>query len=501
MRRRDVSTDGLAAAPAPGGPLALTPQNDARRRAAWRLLVSTNHKDVGGLYILMAFIGGCIGGVLSMLVGQQLMGSTHGLVASGNIWNAVITAHGLVMVFWFVMPALIGGMGNWLVPLMIGATDTAFPRLNLLSFWLLALGFIMVFLGLLSRSALAPTFSFTALYLAGFSALLGSCNFITTILNMRAPGLGLHKMPLFCWSILVTSVLLLLAVPVLAGVVTLLMLGHSPSLSLAQDNPALFAQLFWFFGHPEAYIIILPAFGVISQIIATFTGRPIKAYLAVAYAMVAIGLIGFVVWAHRLFLPVWMDHYVSAVALALAVPGAVPFIAWGMTLYRAHINYKTPMLWALGFIFLFVVGGLMGVVMSLTGAHNIYSLVAHLHYVLSMGAAFSIFGGFYYWVGKVSGRPYPEVWGKVHFWTFFLGANLTFFPMQFSLYHEWAMISTCGALLSGVSTLVFFYVLFRVCMSPRTLPDNYWGMGATTLEWDVPSPPPLHTFRDLPAVR
>lgn len=485
----------------PGGSLALASVPGARARPLWRVLVSTNHKDIGALYILMAFIGGCVGGVLSVLVGQQLMTATHGLVSQGNVWNEVITAHGLVMIFWFVMPALIGGMGNWLVPLLIGAADTAFPRLNLLSFWLLALGFVMVLLGLLSRSALAPDFSVCALSLAGLSALLGSCNFIVTILNMRATGLGLHKMPLFCWSILVTSFLLLLAVPVLAAVATLLAVGHSPLLSPTQDNPALFAQLFWFFGHPEGYIVILPAFGVVSQIIATFTGRPVSAYLAVVYAMVAIGLIGFVAWAHRLFFPVWADDYVGVVALALAVSGAVPFIAWGMTLYRARIIYKTPMLWALGFMFLFLAGGVMGIIMALTGTHNIYGLVAHLHYVLSMGAAFAIFGGFYYWVGKVSGRPYPEFWGKLHFWALFLGVNLTFFPMQFSVYHGWAMVSATGALLSGISTLVFFYVLFRVLVSGRILADNYWGEGATTLEWHVSSPPPLHTFKDLPSVR
>lgn len=501
MRRRDVSAKSPAAVAVPQGVVLPLSQDSARQRPFWRMLVSCNHKDIGTLYSLLAFIGGCVGGVLSMLVGQQLMGSTHGLIANGNGWNAVITAHGLVMIFWFVMPALIGGMGNWFVPLMIGAADTAFPRLNLLSFWLLALGFVLVLLGLLSSSSLAPCFSLASLYLAGLSALLGGSNFIVTILNMRAVGLSLHKMPLFCWSILVTSFLLVMVVPVMAGAVTVLLETHGGSLSLAAGGLVPFKHLFWFFGHPEAYIIILPAFGIVSQIISTFTGRPIRGGLAVAYAMVAIGLIGFVVWAHLLFFPAGVGHYLGAVALVLALPGAVPFTAWGLTLYKADIACKTPLLWALGFMFLFAAGGIMGMVMALTGTRNIYALVVHLHYVLSMGAAFAIFAGFYYWIGKVSGRPYPEFWGKLHFWSFFLGVNLTFFPMQFSLYHGWAMVSTGGALLSGVSALIFIYVLFRIFISERQLSGNYWGEGATTLEWSVPSPATSHMLEGLPSVR
>lgn len=501
MNRRDVSASGGGSVSAPEGALTLLPRSDAWWCPAWRVLISANHKDIGALYSLLAFMGGCVGGVLSMFMGQQLMNPTHGFIAHGNIWNLVITAHGLVMIFWFVMPALIGGMGNWFVPFMIGAADTAFPRLNQASFWLLALGFALVLVGLLRSVGQGSEFLLGALALAGLSALLGAANFIVTILNMRAPGFGLHKMPLFCWSILVASGLLLLAVPVLAGAVTRLALDHSPLLSLTDGGQSLFARLFWFFGHPEAYIIILPAFGIVSQIISTFTGRPVRCHLVVAYALVGIGLVGFVVWAHRMFFPARMGDYVGAAALLLAIPGVIPFIAWGATLYRAKIIYKTPVLWALGFMFLFLVGGCMGLVMALAKSHNDYMLVAHLHYVLSMGAAFAIFAGFYYWIGKVSGRPYPEFWGKVHFWTFFLGVNLTFFPMQFSLNHQWAMVSACGAFLSGLSGLVFVYVIFRVLGAEQTLSGNYWGEGATTLEWTLPSPAPLHTFKDLPSVR
>lgn len=440
-----------------------------------------------------------MGGVLAMLSSLHLVGQS--VVVNSPAWDAVMTAHGLLMVFWFVMPALIGGMGNWLVPLMLGAPDTAFPRLNALSFWLLAAGFVLVLAGALVRGPIAADLMLWSLCLAGVSALLGALNFIVTILNMRATGLCLHAMPLFCWAILVTSFLLLLAVPVLAGGVTLMVGDHSQTALLTGSGTALFTRLFWFFGHPEAYIIILPAFGVISQIIATFTRRPIAGGLVVAYAMVAIGLLGFIIWAHRMFVPAGLEGYFHAAPLIIAIPSAIPFVAWIVTLVKGRIMLKTPMLWALGFICLFVIGGFMGMSMVLAGASGRYMLVAHLHYMLSMGAAFAIFAGFYYWVGKVSGRPYPEFWGKLHFWTFFLGVNLTFFPMQFSAYHDWAMISAFGAFLSGVSALIFVYVLFRVFLSERTLAANYWGPGAATLEWTVPSPPPLHTFKDLPVAR
>lgn len=501
MSRRDVSAKGGAPTPAPQAALALTQPNNVQRRAFWRVFFSTNHKDVGTLYILMAFIGGAVGGVLSLLVGQQLLGSAHEFIASGNVWDGVITAHGLVMIFWFVVPALVGGMGNWFVPLMIGAADTAFPRLNLASFWVLMFGFAFLLLGLLLHSVLSPVFLFCALAFVGVSLLLSAVNFIVTILNMRAAGMGLHKMPLFCWSLFVTAFLILLVLPVLAATITMLVVKSGAGLAAAQTDATLFAYLFWFFGHPAAYIIVLPALGVVSQIIETFTGRQIKAYLAVVYAMVAIGLLGFLIWAHRLFFPASMDHYFNAAPLVLALPGAVPFVAWVITLYSAKINFKTPMLWALGFMFLFAAGGLMGMGMAFSGAQNAYNIVAHFHYVLAMGSAFAVFAGFYYWVGKVSGRPYTEFWGKVHFWTFFAGVNLTFFPMQFNVYQDWSALSSCGALLSGISALVFCYVVFRVFLSTQKLPENYWGEGAVTLEWTLPSPAPLNTFMDLPSIR
>lgn len=482
------------------GVVVLAPQaGGARARSFWHVLVGTNHKDIGTLYILLAVLGGCVGGVLAMLSSLHLVGQGHDAESQG--WTLVMTAHGLVMVFWFAMPALIGGMGNWFVPLMLGAADTAFPRLNALGVWLLALGFVCVVLGALLQTPNAAVFLFVSVQLAGLSALLGAINFIVTIFNMRAVGLCLHKMPLFCWSILVTSFLLLLAVPVLAGAVTLLLAHHSPTFLLRGDGARLFAHLFWFFGHPEAYIIILPAIGIISQIISTFARRPLVGALAVAYAMVAIGLLGFVVWAHRVFIPSGLEGYFRAAPLLIAVPGVVPFVSWIVTLYRGRIMLKTPMLWALGFICLFVIGGLMGVGMEGTGRLGRYMLVAHLHYMLSMGAAFAIFAGFYYWVGKITGRSYPEFWGKLHFWTFFIGVNLTFFPMQFSHLPDWAGLSAVGALLSGVSSLIFVYVVWRVFISRWGLAADYWGNERGSLEWSVPSPVPYETFIDLPVVR
>jgi len=510
-----------------------------------RWLMSTNHKDIGTLYITMSIIGACVGGMLSMIMRQQLMYPHNTIITNGNEWNAIITAHGLIMIFWFVMPALIGGFGNWFVPMMIGAPDMAFPRLNNMSFWFLAMGFIFVMLGLTLGSGagagwtlyppldnaqyspgVATDFSLFSLHLAGVSSLLGAINFIATILNMRAPGMGMHKMPLFCWAILVTAFLLLLAIPVLAGAVTMLIMDRNFGTSFFEPagggDPVLFQHLFWFFGHPEVYIMILPAFGIISHVVSTFSRKPIFGYLGMAYAMVIIGFVGFVVWAHHMFISgISTDSrvYFEVATLIIAVPTGIKVFSWIATMWGGSIEFKTPMLWAIGFIFLFVIGGATGVVLANAGLdqelHNDYFLIAHFHYVLSMGAAFAIFAGFYYWIGKMSGHPYPEFWGKVHFWSFFIGVNLTFFPQHFlglagmprrypdyaDAFAGWNFVSSVGSLISGASTIVFFYILYRIFTSKEVLADNYWGEGATTLEWAVPSPAPHHTFEDVPVIR
>jgi cytochrome c oxidase subunit 1 len=510
-----------------------------------RWLMSTNHKDIGTLYITMAFIGACVGGMLSEIMRQQLMYPHNTLVDNGNAWNAIITAHGLIMIFWFVMPALIGGFGNWFVPMMIGAPDMAFPRLNNMSFWFLAMGFVFVMLGLtigngtgagwtiyppLDNAKYAPgiatDFSLFSLHLAGISSLLGAINFIATILNMRAPGMGMHKMPLFCWAILVTAFLLLLAIPVLAGAVTMLIMDRNFGTSFFEPagggDPVLFQHLFWFFGHPEVYIMILPAFGIVSHVVSTFSRKPIFGYIGMAYAMVIIGFVGFVVWAHHMFISgISTDSriYFEVATLVIAVPTGIKVFSWIATMWGGSIEFKTPMLWAIGFIFLFVIGGATGVILANAGLdqelHNDYFLIAHFHYVLSMGATFAVFAGFYYWIGKMSGHPYPEFWGKVHFWSFFIGVNLTFFPQHFlglagmprrypdyaDAFAGWNFVSSVGSIISGLSTMVFFYVLFRVFTSKETLADNYWGEGANTLEWAVPSPAPHHTFEDVPVIK
>jgi cytochrome c oxidase subunit 1 len=517
----------------------------AKRTFVTRWLMSTNHKDIGTLYITMSIIGACVGGMLSMIMRQQLMYPHNDIVSSGTEWNAIITAHGLIMIFWFVMPALIGGFGNWFVPMMIGAPDMAFPRLNNMSFWFLAMGFIFVMLGLLVGNGagagwtiyppldnaqyspgVATDFALFSLHLAGISSLLGAINFIATILNMRAPGMTMFKMPLFCWSILVTAFLLLLAIPVLAGAVTMLIMDRNFGTSFFEPSgggdPVLFQHLFWFFGHPEVYIMILPAFGIVSHVVSTFSKKPIFGYLGMVYAMVVIGFVGFVVWAHHMFISgISTDSrvYFEVATLVIAVPTGVKVFSWIATMWGGSIEFKTPMLWAIGFIFLFVIGGATGVVLANAGLdqelHNDYFLIAHFHYVLSMGAAFGIFAGFYFWIGKMSGHPYPEFWGKVHFWTFFIGVNLTFFPQHFlglagmprrypdypDAFAGWNFVSSVGSLISGASTMVFFYILYRIFTSKEKLADNYWGEGATTLEWAVPSPAPHHTFEDVPVIR
>jgi cytochrome c oxidase subunit I len=452
----------------------------------------------------------------------------------------------VLMMFFVVIPALFGGFGNYFMPLMIGAPDMAFPRMNNLSYWLFVAGSLMACLSLIvpggnsqlgtgvgwvlypplstTETGMSMDLAIFAVHLSGASSILGAINIITTFLNMRAPGMTLFKVPLFAWSVFITAFMILLALPVLAGAITMLLTDRNFGTTFFDPagggDPVLYQHLLWFFGHPEVYIIIVPGFGIISHVIATFSRKPIFGYLPMVWAMIAIAVLGFVVWAHHMYtvgMSTTQQAYFMLATMVIAVPTGIKIFSWIATMWGGSVEFKTPMLWAMGFLFLFTVGGVTGVVLSQAAIdrayHDTYYVVAHFHYVMSLGAVFCLFAGIYYWIGKMSGRQYPEWAGKVHFWTMFIGSNVTFFPQHFlgrqgmprryidypEAFAYWNYISSIGAFIAFASFVFFIGIVFYTLMYGRRVTEaNYWNEHAATLEWTLPSPPPEHTFETLP---